>query len=286
MTVCETDGNNVKFYLREEPPNQESCECTVNLFGATVTSWKNRGEEILFCSEKAIFDGKKAIRGGIPVVFPNFGPWDLGPQHGFARIKQWKLAADSSEIPAFTLEDDEGTRKMWNHKFKLEYRVDLCKDSLTTSLTVNNTGSDAFSFTTLLHTYFRVNDISKTRIRGLNGLNFVDKVHGGEHKEIRDLVVIDENYDRVYQDSKGPVEVIPDVDKPSNVRHVSSNYLPDVVVWNPWAEKAKGMADFGDLEYLNMVCVEAGAVSKPVSLQAKQSMTFSQTISVNKAVKR
>lgn len=43
------------------------------------------------CSEKAVFDNKKAIRGGIPLVFPNFGPWDLGPQHGFARISMWTL---------------------------------------------------------------------------------------------------------------------------------------------------------------------------------------------------
>lgn len=44
---------------------------SVHLFGATVVSWKLAdGEEQLFVSSKAILDGSKAIRGGVPVVFP------------------------------------------------------------------------------------------------------------------------------------------------------------------------------------------------------------------------
>ena len=37
-------------------------------------------------SKKSVFDGKKAIRGGIPFVFPIFGASNILPQHGFARI--------------------------------------------------------------------------------------------------------------------------------------------------------------------------------------------------------
>ncbi|XP_006823154.1 uncharacterized protein LOC102810077, partial [Saccoglossus kowalevskii] len=65
---------------------------TVHLHGATVLSWQCCGQEWLFVSKQAVYDNKKAIRGGIPVVFPNFGPWDLGPQHGFARISRWTLS--------------------------------------------------------------------------------------------------------------------------------------------------------------------------------------------------
>ena len=52
------------------------------------------------------------------------------------------------------------------------------------------------------------------------------------------------------------------------------------MVWNPWSEKAKGMADFGDEEYKTMVCVEAGSVSKPVTLGAGNKTSFSQKITV------
>ncbi len=50
---------------------------------------------------------------------------------------------------------------------------------------------------------------------------------------------------------------------------VTRDMLPDVVVWNPWIEKSKGMADFGPEEgYKNMVCVEAGSVNAWNTLEA------------------
>ncbi|KAL4227929.1 hypothetical protein ACF0H5_013368 [Mactra antiquata] len=276
--------------LEQTYSNGSGSQFTINLCGATVTSWKIGEEEILFCSKKAIRDGSKAIRGGIPLVFPNFGPWELGPQHGFARNKQWKLDTDSvkdqDENPSWTfiLEDDEGTRNMWNKRFRLEYTVQLFIDTLKTSLYVNNTGEDSFSFTTLLHTYFRVDNIKDTRIKGLQNLKYVDKVNGGEHKEERELVCIDENYDRIYKDRVDNVTLYPDNNQSSITREISTN-LPDIVVWNPWIEKAKGMSDFDDNEYLNMICVEVGAVSKPLTLAPGNKMVASQTIKVGQKSK-
>ena len=50
-------------------PTGESIE--VLLYGATVTSWKSAsGRDNLFLSSKAALDGSKAVRGGIPLVFP------------------------------------------------------------------------------------------------------------------------------------------------------------------------------------------------------------------------
>ncbi|OMO79458.1 Aldose 1-/Glucose-6-phosphate 1-epimerase [Corchorus olitorius] len=40
-----------------------------------------------------------------------------------------------------------------------------------------------------------------------------------------------------------------------------------IVVWNPWDKKAKAMADFGDDEYKHMLCVEAVAIEKPITLK-------------------
>lgn len=50
-------------------PTGESVE--ILLHGATVVSWKDKdGGEKLWLSEKASLDGSKAVRGGIPLVFP------------------------------------------------------------------------------------------------------------------------------------------------------------------------------------------------------------------------
>ncbi|ROT60935.1 putative glucose-6-phosphate 1-epimerase isoform X2 [Penaeus vannamei] len=110
--------------------------CTVNLHGATVVSWRVNNQEQLFVSKQAIFDGKRAIRGGIPIVFPQFGAWSTGPQHGFARISRWELKKPPERLPTgdveaiFQLLDNEFTRSMWNYPFSLTYRLILREKEL------------------------------------------------------------------------------------------------------------------------------------------------------------
>lgn len=114
----------------QHPSGSSSCE--VCLYGGTVTSFasklaKDGMQENLFISEKAVLDGTKAIRGGIPLVFPQFGPGAL-PNHGFARTSTWKVVGTShqpgnDETVSVTLElrDDEETMKIWPFKFILNY---------------------------------------------------------------------------------------------------------------------------------------------------------------------
>ena len=48
--------------------------------------------------------------------------------------------------------------------------------------------------------------------------------------------------------------------------HVSATGLPDVVLWNPWAEGARALDDMDEDEWREMLCVEAAVVAEPVSL--------------------
>ena len=160
---------------------------------------------MLFVSEKAVFDNKKPIRGGVPIVFPCFGEWKFGPSHGFARISRWMLTqtgiADEGEVFAvFELEDNEETRAMWDgHKFGITYTIMLCKESLNFNIAIENRGAHPFEFTSLLHTYFRTSNASKVTVSGLNGLSFVDKVRGAiVDVESSEHVAIDQYIDRVY----------------------------------------------------------------------------------------
>ncbi|XP_065910494.1 uncharacterized protein [Dysidea avara] len=258
----------------------------VNLHGATLTSWVAEGADMIFVSEKAVYDNKKAIRGGVPVIFPQFGAWELGPQHGFARISQWKVQQDpikhdnGSVSAVFRLCDNEDTRKMWNHKFQVDYRIILWKNKLQFSLQVDNKGDQPFTFTTLLHTYFRLPDVSKTTISGLSNLEYIDKVANGERKtEQSGLLTVNCFTDRVYLKASLPHDIT-NVGGNQKTVHVTKDNFPDTVVWNPWADKAAGMSDFGNDEYHNMVCVEAGYVSESASLPVGQSFHASQVLEV------
>ncbi|XP_076443283.1 uncharacterized protein LOC143281891 [Babylonia areolata] len=256
----------------------------VHLHGATVLSWTCQGQEQLFLSSKSVFDNKKAIRGGIPLVFPNFGPWSLGPQHGFARIKRWTLTKpatkqDSGDVTAtFLLEDDDETRGMWDNRFRVEYTLTVKETSLVSTMVIHNTGKQSFDFTCLFHNYFRVANINSAHLVGLKGLQYVDKVRDSkEFAEGNEALAIDGNYDRVYKNSPDTVYIQSAQKK--CVQLTAAN-LTDTVVWNPWEKKAKEMGDFDDNGWRYMLCVEAGRVSSPFTLAAGEKTECGQTFTV------
>lgn len=255
----------------------------VHPHGATLLSWTYKGKEHIFLSEQAVFDNKKAIRGGIPFVFPNFGPWSLGPQHGFARTSRWTLKeaphtlANGDTTAVFILSDVEQTRAIWDFRFQLIYRVTLRSNQLVLEVEVVNTDEKEFEFTLLLHTYLKTDDIQLCSISNLKGCSYLDKVDGNKEKtETAELVCIRKATDRVYKKTgeKHSCKL-----NGSTVNIIKKNF-PDTVVWNPWDQNAKDMADFGDEEYLKMICVEAGAVSEPIILKSKGVFKASCTLEV------
>lgn len=276
---------------------------TVNLFGATVTSWKlPSGKEQLFLSEKAHLDGSKPIRGGIPLVFPVFGapPKDHAtsslPQHGFARNSKWEfLGKSSSESLERSKSSDETVKldfglshtmlsedfqKAWSYEFELVYSIILSGASLETQLQVNNKSSKSFEFQVLTHTYLRIEDISKIRIEKLQSKTYVDKTQNATtHIEKSPALAITQETDRIYQGLEPNVPVVVSSTDGKTLFSISRMDLNDTVIWNPWAEKAKGMADFApDDAYKKMVCVESGSVSAWQSLEAGEFWVGGQTI--------
>ncbi|CAH1115226.1 unnamed protein product [Psylliodes chrysocephalus] len=251
--------------------------CIVDLHGATIVSWKVNDEEQLFVSQNAVYDCKKAIRGGVPIVFPHFGPWPLGPRHGFARIITWKVEKgpvkrDNGDIEAvFSVTDQDRTKSLWNFAFKLTYTLVLGEKTLQFKIAVHNPSKNKeFTFNLLLHTYFKVQNVQQCSISGLKGCIFRDDTKNGiKSKENRETVTITEFVDRVYEDA--PAQQFLIKSQLSKIRIQKLNF-PDTVVWNPWIENSKAMDDFGDEEYLQMVCVESGHVSEPVIL--RPSITF------------
>lgn len=257
----------------------------VCLHGATVTGWSTPDfGELLFMSSQAVFEEKKAIRGGIPLIFPQFGPTGPLPSHGFARVARWtridSRTSDTESAVTLELRDTGATRAIWNHSFRATYEVALT-DSLTTRFQVSNTDTAPLTFTLALHTYFRVSDISAVSITGLGGLTYLDNTQNrAAGTEPRLQVTIADEIDRVYVDAPDTIE-LHDRTRELGIVITKTN-LRDAVVWNPWIEKSKGLPDLGNDDYKHFVCVETGTIATPVTVAAGETFDCSQTLSCRK----
>jgi glucose-6-phosphate 1-epimerase len=237
---------------------------------------------IMSYSDKSLFEQGKAIRGGIPIVWPQFGPGPL-PQHGFARVKTWRVGKKNTNGDVsveLLLSNDEETLKVWPHKFNLTLTVRLSEQSFYQELTVTNQDDQTFEFTALFHTYFTVDDIKTTKLSGLNNVTYADKVDERKMKtENNEVIEFTGETDRVYIDggkNNNPIRVN------NHIQVIGSSTMPDIVVWNPWQEKAKGAVDIGEHNYPKYVCVEVGHVNDAVKLDKDQSWKGSQEITLLK----
>ncbi len=236
----------------------------IYLQGAHVTHFQKKGDSpLLFLSQCSRFSQNEPIRGGIPVIFPWFGPREGMPQHGFARLKAWELkevapAADGSVSVRFSLPEYPEASSF--PPFSVEYVVTV-NESLGLELIVTNKSKDeAFTFENCLHTYFEVGDISSVTVAGLKGVTYLDKVANfAEKKEAGDSIKVASEVDRIYQNTTDAVEVLDE--KLGRKIRIEKHGSVSTVVWNPWIAKAQQMPDFGNDEYQRMICVESGNVA-------------------------
>lgn len=223
--------------------------------GAHVTDFrKSSGPPLLFMSRESEFAPDKPIRGGVPVIFPWFGPRDGLPMHGHARLDEWEwtdsqLLDDGAVCVTFRLPSATGA--------EVTYAVTV-SSTLHLEMTVTNRGASAMTFENCLHTYFQIGDIHKVALRSLCGSRYRDQLTGNELVDSAEALRFTGETDRVYQDV-APFIVIEDPELGRLIR-VRKSGSRSTVVWNPWIEKSRRMPDFGDEEYLSMLCVESGNV--------------------------
>lgn len=225
--------------------------------GAHVTSFQTKGgAPVLFMSGESLFQSGKAIRGGVPLVYPWFGGREGSPAHGFARLTAWDLL-ETRAMPGgavrvrFRLPSDGAS--------EVVYQVTVAA-ALTLELMVRNLGAEDFRFESCLHTYFNVGSADAIGLHGLAGDRCVDLVAAREFVQGPEPVRITSETDRIYQDSTGEVGIRdPSLGRTIHVRKSGSR---STVVWNPWIDKSIRMADFGDEEYRRMICVESGNVGE------------------------
>ncbi|KAK3227985.1 hypothetical protein Dsin_007847 [Dipteronia sinensis] len=274
--------------------NPRGASVRISLHGGQVLSWRtDRGEELLFTSSKAIFKPPQAVRGGIPICFPQFGNQGSVQKHGFARNKIWVIDSDPPPLhhhPSdslgkaacvdLLLKPSEEDLKIWPHSFEFRLRVSLATDgNLTMISRIRNINCKPFSFSIAYNTYFSISDISEVRIEGLETLDYLDNLCQKERfTEQGDALTFESEVDRVYLSSSNMIAIFDHERKRTFV--IRKEGLPDVVVWNPWEKKSKSMADFGDEEYKQMLCVDAAAIEKPITLKPGEEWTGRLELSV------
>lgn len=261
----------------------------VYLQGAHVTGWQPAGgRSVLFMSPNSAFAPGKAIRGGIPLIFPWFGPNQRvpsAPQHGFARAAPWQLeaveqaAGGGAVTLRFVLTDADIGSTVWPEKFRAVYSVTFGA-TLELRLAVQNRAGHQIAFEEALHTYFAISDIATAGIIGLAGTTYIDKTDGFQRKpQSAERLVLSRETDSVYLDTPARATI----DDPGWGRRIviEKQGARSSVVWNPWAEKAAGLADLGGAAWRGFVCVECGNIADDeVSLDADAEHVMTATVSV------
>ncbi|ATE59846.1 D-hexose-6-phosphate mutarotase [Thauera sinica] len=255
-------------------------QAVVLLLGAQVVSWTPPGgPERLYLSERAAFDGSAAVRGGVPVCFPQFAARGPLPRHGFVRTMPWSVETQrtGTDFALATLRctDTEATRALWPHRFALELTVAIEESRLDLELEVVNEDDAPFSFTAALHTYLKVREVEETRIEGLYGLDYEDSTDAGRlHHDSGDVLLIESETDRIYREVARPL-LVREYDRSLGINQEGFH---DVVVWNPWEERCAALADMPDRGFRHMLCVEAAAVHAPIELEAGLNWWGRQTL--------
>jgi len=225
------------------------------LQGAQVTQWQPAGQTpVIFTSPSTAYAPGKAIRGGVPVIFPWFGPHPSdpkAPQHGFARTADWRLDAVESDAGAVTF-----TLSLTPDDFAVTYRARFGQE-LDLELTVRNRSARELEFEEALHTYFTVSDVERVSVLGLEGGSFIDKTAAMQRRPPAGKPLsLTKETDSVYLDVPGALTI----DDPGLRRRIAiaKTGAASTIVWNPWAEKAAAMADLGAANWRGFVCVETG----------------------------
>ncbi|KAG8344011.1 putative Aldose 1 epimerase [Trypanosoma vivax] len=276
--------------------NRDGSSITVHLQGAHLTSWRTAsGEEMLYTSPEAVYESGVPIRGGVPIIFPQFSNMGPLPPHGFARVSEWRVKSTADGVATFVFEvplDNLWGRgafpsavamapiKKTNSVVELLYTITFNNQHLELGIEISNKDPTLVAeFAFAFHTYFALGDVGQTIVNGVNLTSYID--NRDPRRTLlppKRLWTINGEIDNTYPRQNCAVLLL-DMSKKRTI-HISGVNLPDVVVWNPFVEKGKQMKDLPEDGYKKFVCVEHGRIEKHVMLEPASVWRASQRVSV------
>lgn len=256
------------------------CTASLCLHGGHLTSWIPPGEdEVLFVSSQSEFVPGKAIRGGIPICWPWFGSKEGRPSaHGYARTSLWAVVSCREEeedvVIVLSLKAESDDQPCSELTFRLGRKLHMALET--------RAGSQPCSLTEAMHTYFKIGDVRKCSVKGLEGVPFVECAGGGHVDGMSSSAIVpDGEIDRVYTlpSDSGMVTI-----EDASLHRVIEVYRKEsgsMIVWNPWEAGTKSKADMSHDDWGKFICVEVANNSpSEVILCAGGVHTMSQVIGI------
>lgn len=264
--------------------------CEIALFGAQVLSFIPRtdGRDLLWCSAARLASGRP-VRGGVPICWPWFARQDKpesAAQHGFVRRMHWQLTHSSVDengrvrvhLALSAPADGWPDAPEWPSACTPTFDIEIGEQLALRLVTVNQSDR-SLVLTQALHSYFRVGDVRRAAIRGLEGHAYLDKLRNFDQFEQVEPWTFSHACDRIYLQT-GHEHHIDDPVLGRSLR-IESRHSASTVVWNPGAEGIGALGDVPLADWYQYVCLEAGncAPLDRVSLAPGATAVLEQRIS-------
>ncbi|MFZ5935550.1 D-hexose-6-phosphate mutarotase [Pseudomonas sp. HS6-2] len=255
--------------------SSDRAELLIAQQGAQILSYQRVGEPpLLWLSDQAIFRQGKSVRAGVPVCWPWFGNLQRNPAsvqdmycgkqapaHGLARTRDWQLLGveekgDDLHIE-FELPQAQGELLGWSHDVELKLQIVL-GDELSVSLNNRNMGNSPVTISQALHSYFAVSDVRQAWVEEVEGLQYIETLADWEQRQQQGALGFAGETDRIYLDTPQKLSIV----DPYWERRITLTCTGSrsAVIWNPWTERAKELADMADDGWQRMLCIETANV--------------------------
>lgn len=233
-------------------------------YGGQLLSWQSaEGRERLYYPESLQLLPGRALRGGVPICFPQFSGRGPLPKHGLVRTRPWRLCAQNDTSLVLCIEDDADTRAQWPHAFALQQTLTLSAEGLSIALDVHNCDSSPLTFTAALHTYLRVPDVRDCALQGLHAHDYEDAADQGRYKRQLGALRIAGEVDRVFSNAPSRLHLHYGQ---GEILQIEQGGFADTVVWCPGPQLAATLSDMPATDWQHLLCVEAAAAAQPVTV--------------------